>query len=324
MTGPFGGYFELGLASPQAPRYPNAIAFQSARAAFLALLRNGRPHRIFMPRLICDSMLAAAAAAGVPVEFYDLTHHLHVADGVHPERSDWLLCVNYLGLCSSACADVLARFEPKCVILDHAQAYYAPPLPCLATLYSPRKFFGLADGGLIVTRFPLADPPGIDTGSIERMRHLLIRLGDTPEAGYEDYRRAEKTLDDVEPKGMSILTRKLFASYDAEGSRLRRNANFRRLHEMLGECNGALPAAELIDGPLCYPYGPVGPSLRSALWERRMFVPVYWPEVLARVAKGSFEERWASSVLALPCDQRYGEDDMTTIAALVKSLEDGR
>jgi len=324
MTGPIGGYFELGLASREAPRYPHAALFQSARAAFLSLLRKGNPQRIWMPRLICDSMLGAAAASGAQIQFYDLTQDMRVADGVHPRESDWLLCVNYLGLCGSACTDALSRFDPRCIILDHAQAYYAAPLPCLATLYSPRKFFGLPDGGLVVSQLPLKDPAGIDTGSFERMSHLLLRLGGPPEAGYEDYRRAEKTLDDVEPKGMSILTRKLLASYDAEGARLRRNANFRRLHEMLGQGNDAAPATDAVDGPLCYPYGPVRPSLRSALLERRIFIPVYWPEVLARVANGSVEERWVSSVLALPCDQRYGEDEMTNMAALVQSLEDSR
>ena len=40
-----GGYFELELPPPRGERYPDALRYQSARAAFLALLLAGRPGR---------------------------------------------------------------------------------------------------------------------------------------------------------------------------------------------------------------------------------------------------------------------------------------
>lgn len=43
---PIGGYFEFEISNLGLP-YEQALRFQSARAAFLALLRAGRPRRFF-------------------------------------------------------------------------------------------------------------------------------------------------------------------------------------------------------------------------------------------------------------------------------------
>jgi hypothetical protein len=318
-----GGYMEIDLAERGTARYPQATAFQSARAAFCALLHAGKPERIWMPRLICDSMVAPAAAAGVEVAFYELTADLRVAAPVKPDRSDWLLYVNYFGICGHGSADALSRFDPQRIVLDHAQAFFAPPPACLAAIYSPRKFFGLPDGGLLVTEVPIPSPPA-DTGSVGRMQHLLLRLNGSPEEGFREFHHAEETLGDFRPRGMSVLTRKLLASYDSEAARTRRNSNFRLLDEVLGRRNPLPLALGDVDGPLCYPYGGGRPALRSALLERRVFIPSYWPEVLGRVDRGSVEEHWATSVLALPCDQRYGDEEMTEMAMLVQSLDERR
>ena len=313
---------EIALGEQGSARHSQAIAFQSARAAFCALLETGKPERIWMPRLICDSMVAPVVSAGIDVAFYELTADLRVAAPVKPNRSDWLLYVNYFGICGHGSADTLSRFDPQRVVLDHAQAFYAAPAACLAAIYSPRKFFGLPDGGLLVTEVPIP-LPAADTGSVARMQHLLLRLNGSPEEGFREFQRAEETLGDFRPRGMSVLTRKLLASYDVEAARMRRNRNFRRLDQLLGGRNPAPSALGDVDGPLCYPYvgGAAGAAVGTAR-APRFHSLLLWPEVLGRVAAGSIEEHWVRSVLALPCDQRYGDEEMTDMAMLVQSLEE--
>jgi hypothetical protein len=322
--GAIGGYLEIALDERGAARYPQAAAFQSARAALFALLETAKPQRIWMPRLICDAMIAPALSAMVEVKFYELTPDLRVAEQVKLNRTDWLLYVNYFGICGHASADALSRFGPERVILDHSQAFFTAPPDCLATIYSPRKFFGLPDGGLLVTQLPVPRPPETDTHSVDRMKHLLQRLDGSPEAGFPDYRAAEESLSDFRPRGMSVLTRKLFASYDMEAARARRNGNFKQLHDLLGKRNSVPLALGDVDGPLGYPYGGKRPELRRALIARRVFVPSYWTEVLGRAERQSVEEYWVTSVLPLPCDQRYGDEEMKEMAGLVQSLEESR
>ena len=57
-----GGYFELELPD-FSELYPAALKFQSARAAFRALLQGGTCTHVLMPAYTCDSMIRAADEA---------------------------------------------------------------------------------------------------------------------------------------------------------------------------------------------------------------------------------------------------------------------
>jgi hypothetical protein len=191
----------------------------------------------------------------------------------------------------------------------------------LATIYSPRKFFPLPDGGLLFTAQPVEPAAVVDERSLDRMRHLLRRCAETPESGYRDFQRAEASLDeDIEPKAMSCLTRKLFQTLDVEAARLQRNINFGVLHTALGAVNKFPMQAQAINGPLSYPWLVHDTTLRSKLIAERIFVPTYWPEVHSRAAADSWASRYVERCLALPCDQRYGVDDMYRMVDIIRTF----
>lgn len=319
MDTAIGGYFELELPATSGTRYPQAIAYQSARAAFLALLRLS-PHvkRVWMPRYICDAMLASVQAAGKETCFYRLDAQLAVSSQVILHKGDLLLYVNYFGICTAQCDALLRRFDPAQIVLDCSPAFYMPPCNCYATIYSPRKFFGIPDGGLLATALSVTPPELQDTGSEGRMWHLIKRLGGTAEAGYQDFRHAEDSLGDMEPRSMSTITHRLFESVNFEAARTARNRNFAYLRQHLDETN-TLTLPPKVDGPQCYPYLPDHPVSKENLSRNRVFVATYWPEVLARVDAGTFEERLVSHCLPIPCDQRYSEDTLSRVLNLLLS-----
>src|SRR5690606_502232 len=127
-----------------------------------------------------------------------------------------ILYVNYFGICHKNQSRILNCFNPNQVIFDHSQAFFQPPLDCAATIYSPRKFFGIPDGGLLLTKIPLQGPEIQDCDSLSRSSHLLKRLALSPEAGYSDYKTADESLIDLSPKRMSQLTEKIYQSLDHE------------------------------------------------------------------------------------------------------------
>jgi len=137
-----GGYVELDLRASSAELYPHALAFQSARAALLALLLHGRPRRIWMPWYLCTTMTDQAQAAGVEAVWYGLAQDLTPDPGVDLRPGDWLLYVNYFGTCEANVDRVLTRFPPMQVVIDNSHALYSAPRTCLASIYSPRKFVG--------------------------------------------------------------------------------------------------------------------------------------------------------------------------------------
>jgi hypothetical protein len=317
---PIGGYFELELPQERAPVHREAHRFQSARSAFLALLRGARPRRVWMPHYLCDSMYAPLRAAGVDFVQYSLDQQFGIAGELDLEPGDWLYYVNYFGVCGSQADRIIRQYGSSRVVIDNCQAFYEPVRECVATIYSPRKFFGLPDGGLLITACPVPVPEAFDNQSKLRTEHLIARLAAGPEAGYAAYQRAEQSLEALEPKRMSRLTDRILASIDLAAAQSARKRNFALLHEMLGRWNTLPIDPAQIDGPLCYPLVVDCPTLRQALIAERVFVATYWSDVLETVTSGSQEEFWVKNLLPLPCDQRYGASDMTRIAVICGSL----
>ena len=313
MKPAIGGYFELELQRERPFMYDGAQKYQSARSAFLALLRAAKPKRVWMPHYICDVMLAPVRAFGAEICFYSLDQQLGIADDITLAGTDLLLYVNYFGVCSGQVEKVLARFNPFQVVLDFSQAFFAKPQNCLATIYSPRKFFGLPDGGLLFTPLSMEPPAAIDEGSENRTRHLIARLGGAVELGYVDYKLAEATLNEIEPKRMSQLSERIFGAIDFDAVRARRNENFNTLHAYLSQKNGLDMDLKNVNGPMCYPYLSDSFMPRTALLADRVFIPTYWPDVLTRPDIPVFEDELVKKMHPLPCDQRYCEKDMTRI-----------
>lgn len=316
-----GGYFELELPPPRQTKFNDALKYQSARAAFLAFLRASKPNRVWMPYYICESMLAPVKALGTDICYYSLDKQFGIADDISLGRGDILFYVNYFGICSGNVQKVLHKFNPSQVVLDFSQSFFAEPQKCLATIYSPRKFFGVPDGGLLLTQLDIDLPESIDGGSDDRMYHLIKRLGGTAELGYANYQLAEASLDDLEPKQMSLLTERILSAIDFEAARTQRNKNFSVLHECLVKINGLNIDFDNVDGPLCYPFISDKSKLRECLVAKRIFIPKYWPDILHRFHIPDFEKQLVEKTHPLPCDQRYHVDEMHEVCKVILGLE---
>ena len=315
---PIGGYFALEDVAAPNQLYEAAMGFQSARAAFSALLSAGTPERVWMPRYICDAMLSPLIDAGIDTCFYDLHKDFRIKSQIGLRSQDWLLFVNYFGTCDVVEQEVLRRFDPAQVVLDHAQALLSAPGDCLATIYSPRKFLGVPDGGLLFTRLRLPLPAQVDQGSIERCRHLLLRADGQLDGGYTAFRQSEASLVDTVPQTMSALSRRMINNSDIEGMALRRRRNFELLHSHFGDINQFVVPTNAT-APLCYPLWLDYSIDRARLAVQGIFIPTYWSEVLRRCDPGSVEHNLTLNCLALPCDQRYGIEDIERLAMCLRT-----
>ena len=272
-----------------------------------------------MPWYNCGTMLEAPEVAGVAVRRYGIDGDLYPngVGALAPE--DCLLYVNYFGVCDQQVSRVLREFPREQVIIDHSQAFYAQAPRCLGTLYSPRKFFGVPDGGYLLTQLRMRPPPERDVQSFERLKPLLIRLSEGPEAGYEAIQRARLSLMGQPPKIMSTLTEALLRHVDYSGALLRRNENFMTLHRALGARNQFPIPADIPPGPMCYPFLGEMTNLHDWLIRHRIFVGHYWPDVRGPRDREDDRERVLSHhCVPLPSDQRYGRADMERIIALIE------
>lgn len=320
--GAIGGYFglETGYGSRCGSRAE--LAYQSARAAFLALLECGKPRRVWMPWFICDSMCEPPKMLGIPISRYAIDKQYRVADDVDIHRGDWLLYVNYFGLCNDGIDDALSRFSPAQVVVDNAQALYERPRHCLASISSPRKFFGVPDGGFLTTTLKLNPPAEADGQSHSRCIPLLQRLELGPEAGYKQFVAAEETLAMQPPRKMSALTTALLDNIDYAEAAHRRRRNFVQLADALGKRNHSVLSLAENSVPLCYPYVVDDAQLRTKLVSNRIFVPAYWPELLqGDRTLPPVETGLSRHLAAIPCDQRYGDEEMKRIIDIIQKVE---
>lgn len=314
-----GGYQGLELPFIDANVVRRMIRTNSARSAIKLVLSSLDAEKVWLPAYTCDAVVEAAKDTGVLFEFYKLDSNFEVDPSLQLKRDEFILIVDYFGLCTEAVKCSRSRFAHSQTIVDCSQSYFSEPTEALATIYSPRKFFGLPDGGLLYSNDPrIKQPEQRDESSESRMGHLVSRLTNSPEAAYQQYLEAEQAISKLPVQGMSSLTERLLQSVDYQRARTTRTRNAQYLHERLGQYNQLNLNIDETVSPLCYPFLPsVKAASKADLIKERVFLPTYWPEVLGRVEEGSFEWNLVTNGLFLPCDQRYNENDMDRLISLL-------
>ncbi len=310
-----GGYLEL--ETYHLPMlHEGALALNCGRNALAYLLKARRIARLFIPRFICDSVTEVCEREGVPYTFYKVGMDLLPAEEVELGGGEWLYFVNYYSQFNN---DRIAEFAAKYknIIVDNAQSYFQMPLPGVDTLYTCRKYFGVADGAFLYTNAVLDGELPRDE-SFDRMRFVLGRFERTASEFYAES-AANNELFASEPiKKMSKLTENLLHGIDYESVKRIRQENYRQLHGALGTVNGL----ELADaaGTFMYPLMlENGAEIRKKLHKMKIYVPTLWPNVLNWLCEEETEHRLARDILPLPIDQRYSETDITELKEAVIS-----
>lgn len=229
---------------------------------------------------------------------------------------EWVLLVNYFGLCADSVESQLAALPRAQVIVDCSQAFFQPAFNCMATIYSARKFLPVADGGFVATRMVLPQLPADELAAMHRYRYLQERALGEPEVSRANYLAAEAELEQASLRDVSSFTRQHAAASDHEGIRQARICNFNTLAELL-----PVPAFGMIPGnqvPLCYPLAvPDADAFRTKLIKRRVFTPKYWPCVDPATV---FERQLLEQTVFLPIDHRYNSRHMAYLADVVTDI----
>lgn len=316
---PIGGYQGLELPYFKENLDKATVRTNSARSAIKVILNAVGARKVWLPLYTCDAVVEAVKDLEVTFEYYPISLNLDVDAAVRLGKDEYILVVDYFGTSGDSINRSLNRFGHANTIVDCSQAYFSAHTGALATVYSPRKFFGLPDGGLLYSNHPhIKQPEKRDDTSKIRMDHLIDRLTNSPETAYQKYLEAEQEITNLSVLGMSRLTERLLHSVDYEAVKAARSRNVHYLHDRLGGYNQLDLDFGTNIAPLCYPFLPnVKTASRSELINNRVFVPSYWPEVLTRVEEGSFEWNLVTNGLFLPCDQRYTEADMDRLVSLL-------
>lgn len=319
---PIGGYFSIELPHLGAPSWlGDAFEVNSSRHAleYILMALPKLPSRIYIPYFTCEVVLEPIKRLGINYQFYHINQNLEV-DIFDSVGNDELIIVNnYFGI-KDAYIDEMLKAHGSKVIIDNAQAFYHIVDNQNRAIYSPRKFFGVSDGGYAITSDSLSVKLPEDF-STERFSHLLKRLDAGPEAGYADFHMNDSALSQEPLKTMSNLTSRILSSIDYGKVRDIRHKNFAFLHEQLAEYNRfSMPSQNSFACPMVYPFWSVDETLRGKLIANKIFVATYWPNVLEWCNKETLEYKFTKWLIPLPIDQRYNVSDMQIIVDTIKSV----
>lgn len=308
-----GGYIEFEYCSGKM-LYENLLHFDCGRSCLEYLITVNNIKKLYIPLFLCDSIKERCERCGVSVEYYEIDRYFHILDEKKINKDAWVYLVNYYGQLSSDYINcIYARYQN--LIIDNVHAYFTPPMEKIDTLYSCRKFFGVSDGGILYTRkrdAKFEKEIKIDK-SFERMNYLLGRFEGLASDYYKEYIKNNKKFSFREMKWMSLLTGNLLRSIDYQRVRHSRESNFKILHNFLSGINEL--NIKSTPGPYAYPFlHKNGSKIRKELINKKIYIPVLWPEVLDHCKKNSVEKYYAENILPLPCDQRYCTSDMEYIA----------
>lgn len=310
----YGGYLEMergrgGLY------HDNAVYLNSARNALKYVIRAYDIKRIAVPYFTCPVMWQAIEEEGCAMNFYEIDKNMKPKLD-HIKKDEFILCNNYFGIQSREIQQLAGRYPN--LIVDNAQAFFSHHCG-IASIYSPRKFFGLPDGGIVVTVNRNQRPLEIDV-SYQRCEHLMKRHDLGASAAYADFCEADKQLDSAPVKAMSNLTKNLMCSIDYNYVKKRRRQNFKLMHQSLASLNALHIDLTDVDIPMAYPLLIESDNLKAKLIGKKVYVATYWPQLETICPEGSDTLYLKNNLVPLPIDQRYGCDDISSILNIVHDL----
>ena len=315
----YGGYIELDTY--RLPMLHNgAKALNCGRNCLAYLIKARNIKKLLLPYFMCDSVFELCRKYSVELRFYHINEKF-MPEQIQLEDDEWLYVMNYYGQLTQ---DYLCGLKKEYdrVIIDNAQAYFDEPIENTDTLYTCRKFFGVADGAFLYTDVNLNEDIPLDE-SFDRMHFLLGRYERSASEFYSEYSMNNHMFADEPIKQMSKLTENLLHGIDYTYVKQRRTQNFKAYNEMLGNIN-QLELRET-EGAFAYPLMVSnGAALRKALQQKKIYIPTLWPNVLNETETDSTEYRMVDNILPLPCDQRYDINDIKYIADTICELSEDK
>jgi len=308
-----GGYFELECYGAQM-YHTDVIALNSGRNALKYVIKAYGITEIFAPYYTCPVVWDALCEEGCGIKFYDIDNKfLPTTD--FPETA-YVLVNDWFGVCGGNIANLDRKYGN--LITDNAQSFYAVPKG-IGSFYSPRKFFGLPDGGLLISDKRLETELTRDV-SYKRVSHLIERYDLGANAGYDDFKANDNSLSNQPIMQMSNLTRALMGNIDYDRIRRIRLENFNYLHNKFSALNELDFDVNAVVCPMVYPLLIKKEGLREKLIASQIYVARYWDAKGYATPKDTYSAYLTEFLLPLPIDQRYGLKDMDRIVRVIKEF----
>ncbi|GIP21750.1 hypothetical protein [Paenibacillus sp. J22TS3] len=312
-----GGFFGLELSHFNKEYHTGALRLNKARSALNYLILQKNVKKIYIPYYMCSCILEPILDLGIEHEYYRLDEDMLPNFSKEVYDNELFLYINYFGLCDQNVTTVVNKLNN--VVVDNTQSFYSRPLNGCDTIYSPRKFFGVPDGGYLYSTdsYMIELEP---SSSYQQFEFLLKRIDYSAQEAYSQFQEQERWLTGQGMKQMSRLTETMLKSIDYDGVRDIRLRNFDFLHENLSKINELKIERSRDSVPMVYPLLIENNSIKEQLISEKVYIPTYWKEVIEISEYDWFERRLVDNLVCLPIDQRWGLADMEQILSVLKRI----
>lgn len=322
----------------------SAYRFRSGRDALKAVAqRYNKTHKtVLLPVLCCESMVTPFSVNGYEILFYKLKENLMAdEEDLKSKMSDTTLLVymSYFGIdpFGADFLDDLKQSYPKakfCEDRTHTPLCNNGEFLADVVVVSIRKWLAIADGGIVFSKDEFTEDYSADLKFSDLRKNAMKKKSEFLQSGNEKLKEefrmllgeAGELLDvSPNPYGMTGASAEQLLKTDFKSIYEQRVKNVRILKE------GLQPSADCgqLDFVTSAPekstlYFPVlvknRDAVQKALAEKSVFCPVIWPvpEQARNICSNS--EYIADNMLAIPCDQRYGQDDMLKIVEIINMV----
>lgn len=331
-----GGMFGLEVPSVPTGFAPpfitdHSVLLATARSGIMLLIQQLAPGCIWMPSYFCNHILQILQELGPQLNFYEVDYDLCLpsltwVDQVQP--NDLVIVADYFGFPADINAKKRLNEQGALVLEDASQALLSRPVGQYAdfVLYSPRKFLGVPDGGVLnSTSGVMLDQIPLATISadwwLQAFQATLLRREFDHHGGDRQWFELFKTVErdgPLTPSAMSGFSKTVLCSccnYPLMAEK--RIKNYQQLSSRLSDL-ALFPC--LPDGvvPLGFPIRVQDRDrVRQVLFSQEIYPPVHWE--IGGVVPDRFQgsHRLSAEIMTLPCDQRYGLDEMDRISSAV-------
>ena len=315
MKEEIGGYlkFENNFLSEY---HKNAIKLNCGRHCLTYLVEAYGIKKIFLPLFCCKSIQCFKKYfPDVQICFYNINSDFTPIIPDDYSYDDWFYLVNFYGQLSNQFIKAFHKSVPN-LILDNAQNFFAKPIADIPTIYTCRKYFGVADGAYLYSCKKISRELEVDV-SYQRMNFVFGRYEGGASDFYSQASQNNKIFENENLKKMSRLTQNLLCGIDYKRAKKNRITNFSYLDKNFSQIN---LLKNLKTATFAYPlFLENGSEIRKLLQQKKIYIPTLWPDVLETCGENSVEYNFAKNILPIPCDQRYGKEEMDFI---IKNLKE--
>ena len=315
----YGGFLplelNLGGNHPYYHEYSNILSFNTIKAGLPLISNTLKAKRILVPYYLCPNVIKELEKSFDEVEFYYLNNSL--LPQIDDLKEKVIYLVDYFGIMDKAITDYVNNNPETSFLVDNAHSFYNKPVmrENVFNLYSCKKFFGVPDGGYLISERKI-EQKYEKTVSSHISNYLIKSLEEGTNSCYQEKKKVDEYINN-NYSGISTFAEDLLSRIDYEKIKKIRKRNFSIYQQYFGDTNQIKCEKENV--PYIYPLN-MGKNIKDKLIKEKIYVPTLWGQCLDKQFDNKLEQKLAADTLFLPLDQRYEEIDIKYISEKVKAL----